>query len=387
VKVSSRDILDILRRYELAGDENVPRNIETIKIMHPEPTNTFASFRFNKIKFCVLFDESVDDDADVVFEQLKICEPNLSGVLLKNPSDSLKTYAMPFKGKQCYLYEVHSVKKRLDSELALRYPETSRNTWQKYIKLGYISVNGKVVDSPKHEITESDSLEINVPAKTDYSQQELPIIYIDDNVIVVNKPAGVLSHSKGALNDEFTVADFFKRFSTYNAETNRPGIVHRLDRDTSGVMIGARNAESALILQKQFSDRKTKKTYVAILDGIPKLDKANIDLPIDRNPSSPSTFRVDSKGRQALTSYEVIAKSDNKALVNLRPMTGRTHQLRVHMKYLGAPIHGDRVYGKPAERLYLHALSLEITIPISNRKTFTAPLPKEFLQEFPEVKI
>ena len=210
------------------------------------------------------------------------------------------------------------------------------------------------------------------------------IIYLDDNVVVVNKPVGVLTHSKGALNDEFTVADFFRRYTTVGLDTNRPGIVHRLDRDTSGVIIGARNPEAAHLLQKQFADRKTKKTYIAVIDGHLKEQAAKIDLPIGRNPSAPSTFRVDARGKQATTEYKVLAANDTNSLVELKPATGRTHQLRVHMAYLNTPITGDRVYGKEADRLYLHALRLEITIPTSDRRVFEAPLPAEFTSKFDE---
>lgn len=387
MKVSSRDVLDILRRFELAGDENVPRQIESIKISHPKPINTLTSFVFLKHKFFALFDETADDDVEYINEQIFAGKSKLAGELLKNPRDNDTTYAMPFKGKSCYLFEVISEKKRLDSELARRYPETSRSTWQKYIKAGHICVNGNTITSPKHEITDTDKISINTPEAVDYSNDKLPIIYIDDNVIVVNKPIGVLTHSKGALNDEFTVAEFFRRYTTYNIETNRPGIVHRLDRDTSGVIIGARNRETAELLQKQFADRKTKKTYYAILEGIPKHLKANIDLPINRNPSAPSTFRVDGNGKMAITKYEIISANGTKSLVKLQPQTGRTHQLRVHMKYLNTPILGDKVYGKPDKRMYLHAADLEVTIPNGERRVFSAPTPEDFAEQFSGVKI
>jgi len=284
VKVSSRDALDVLRRFELAGGDNVPRHIENIKMTHPSVSNTLVAFKFNRQQFYILFDENGDDDVDYVVSQVKLAKNTITGELIENPKDEDLTYALPFKGKECYLFVVISDKKRLDTELAERYPDTSRSTWQKYIKAGYISLNGKVIDSPKQEVTENDAIAINIPVATDYSKDELPIVYIDDNVIVINKPIGVLSHSKGAMNDEFTVAEFFKRYCEYNSGTNRPGIVHRLDRDTSGIMIGARNSETATLLQKQFADRKTKKTYLAIVCGIPKLNKALIDLPINRNP-------------------------------------------------------------------------------------------------------
>lgn len=387
VKVASRDILDVLRRYEQAGDDNVPRNIENIKIFHPNPINTLVSFHYLKKQLYILFDDTAEDNFDYIMSQISIIQGGIKGDLLINPRDSIKTYAIPFRGKDCYLFKVNSDKRRLDSELALRYPENSRSTWQKYIKSGYISVNNNVVKSPKHDVIDVDNISINIPEMPDFSRTKLPIIYIDDNVLVINKPIGVLSHSKGVLNDEFTVAEFFRQYTSYNIETNRPGIVHRLDRDTSGVIIGARNEETALSLQKQFANRKTKKTYFAILDGVPKIFKANIDLPINRNPSTPSTFRVDINGKSAETKYELLASNDKYSLVKLQPTTGRTHQLRVHMKYINTPILGDKVYGKPADRLYLHAYSLEITIPGGERKTFIAPLPTEILNYFPEVKI
>ena len=384
VKVSSSDIIAILRRFELADDDNVPRHVEMVKFSHPSETNTLVSFRYKKHFFYILFDDTAEDDTQFVLQQIVTDKQDVMGRVLENPNDHITTYALPFKGKECYLFEVQSDKKRLDVELAERYPETSRSTWQKHIKAGHVSVNGEVVSSPKHDITAADTIAIDIPDASDFAEHELPIIYIDDNVIVINKPIGVLSHAKGALNDEFTVGEFFRRYSDYNLDSNRPGIIHRLDRDTSGVMIGARNAEAASLLQKQFSDRRAKKTYVAIVDGLPKVGHAKLDLPIGRNPSAPSTFRVDAKGKTAQTVYETIAENETTALVKLKPYTGRTHQLRVHMQHINTPILGDRVYGKEADRLYLHAASLEITIPGGERKIFHAPVPQVFVEHFSE---
>lgn len=267
---------------------------------------------------------------------------------------------------------------RLDQHMAQQQPEYSRSVWKKYIKLGYVTVDGTVQLDPNYTVAEGSQTAASIPDKADYSAETLPVIYEDDNVVVINKPVGVLSHSKGAINEEFTVADFFRTKSTYNLDSDRPGIIHRLDRDTSGVMIGAKNPETAKMLTKQFQDRRAKKTYTAVLDGLPKEPVANIDLPIGRNPKAPSTFRVDAGGKSAQTHYEVIDSSDKLSLVRLKPTTGRTHQLRVHMAYLGTPIHGDVIYGKKADRLYLHAEQLEITIPEGQRITFTVPVPGEF---------
>lgn len=387
MKVSSRDCLDVLRRFKVASDDNVPRDIENIKLTHPIPTNTLASFKFDRRKYYLLFDDTANDDVNYVILQIRTVKSDVSGEFLLNHYEDKTNYSMPFKGKDCYLFVVSSGRKRLDSYLAEIYSDNSRSTWQKYIKLGYVTVNNKVIESAKYEIGEHDKIKTDIPKAENHNDKELPIIYLDDNVIVVNKPVGILTHSKGVTNDEFTVADFFKRFTTYNLNTNRPGIVHRLDRGTSGVIIGARNDETAKLLQKQFSDRKTKKTYYAIVSGKPKLAQANIDLPINRNPSKPSTFRVDPNGRDAFTEYQVVDQNDKYSLLRLQPKTGRTHQLRVHLQYIGTPILGDNLYGKTSNRLYLHAYSLEITIPKGDRRVFSIALPDEFLKYFPKVNL
>jgi 23S rRNA pseudouridine1911/1915/1917 synthase len=387
VKVSSSDILAILRRFELANEDNVPRHIEHVKFSNPHEKNTLVSFRFNKRQFYVLFDDTAEDDEEYILEQIRTDKQDVIGDILENPIDPTKTYGLPFKGKDIYLFAVTSDKKRLDNILSSLYPDISRSTWQKRIKAGHVSVNGEVQTSPKFAATDADAIAVHTPDEADYSEHELPIVYIDENVIVINKPVGILTHSKGAMNEEFSVADFFRRYSTYNTDTNRPGIVHRLDRDTSGIMIGARNPETATMLQKQFADRKTKKTYLAVVEGMLKQDTAKIELPIGRNPSAPSTFRVDAKGKVATTNYTVLDASDAESLVELRPVTGRTHQLRVHMSYIGNPIVGDRVYGKPADRLYLHAYKLEVTIPSGDRRVFSAPIPAEFKTKFPNVSL
>jgi 23S rRNA pseudouridine1911/1915/1917 synthase len=387
IKVSVSDIITVLRLFNYGDADTTQRQIDQIKRTMPDEQSTLVNFRFNKKRFYILLDHRADDDADYILNAIHTDLSEAKGELVENPKENIKTYGMPFKGKEVYLFEVDALQKRLDHELAFRFPETSRSTWQKYIKQGYVSVNGAVRDSPKFDVNVNDSISVTIPDATDFSASELPILYIDDNVIVVNKPAGVLTHSKGALNDEFTVADFFARYSTYHLDSGRAGIVHRLDRDTSGVIIGARNEETAVMLQKQFADRKVKKTYVAIVQGVPKNEQALIDLPIGRNPSAPSTFRVDSKGKAATTAYEVIEANDKTSLVVLSPRTGRTHQLRVHMAYVNTPIVGDRVYGKEGERLFLHAYKLEITIPISDRREFVAPVPSTFTNQFPNAKL
>ena len=273
---------------------------------------------------------------------------------------------------------------RLDAYMAQYWPEYSRSVWQKYILAGYVKVNGQTETSTKRSLGEDDEVTYEIPAAPDHSAQTLPVIFQDDNVVVLDKPAGILTHSKGALNDEFTVAEFLRPLTTYHAHTNRPGIIHRLDRDTSGVIMGARNDDTASMLQRQFSERKVKKTYYAVVVGTPKQYEAFIDLPIGRNPKEPSTFRVDPAGKSAQTAYKVLASGNGKSLVELKPTTGRTHQLRVHMAHIGTPIYGDRVYGKVADRLYLHAATLEITIPKGDRRVFESPVPAVFEEQVKE---
>ncbi len=382
-KTINAELLAILRKYEIAGELTKRKEITNIKTFSERQLSRLIQFSFNRQTYFVLYDSSAGDDTQVVLDHVKNDIPDFTGKLVRNPLEgSMKAYGMPHLGKDVYLLEKIVHKTRLDQELVRRYSEYTRSTIQKYIKAGYITVNGQPASSAKQDVTENDDIALTIPEKQDTSDLELPILYIDDNVIVVNKPVGVLTHSKGAMNDEFTVADFFRRYTTNALDTNRPGIVHRLDRDTSGVIIGARNDEAATLLKKQFADRVAKKHYSAVVDGAPKLDKAVIDLPIGRNPSAPSTFRVDAKGKPAITTYEVLASNGDKSLIELKPKTGRTHQLRVHMQYVNTPISGDRIYGnvKSAPRLCLHAHSLEITIPGSLRKTFIAPVPKEFAQ-------
>lgn len=268
---------------------------------------------------------------------------------------------------------------RADKYVARELPEHSRAFWQKQFDLGYVQNNGKTIGDKT--AVAAGSVTITMPERI-ITTLDLPIMYEDDDVIVINKPAGVLTHAKGTAVEEATVADFVRPKSTDAPEGNRPGIVHRLDRDTSGVMIAAKNPEAKVWLQKQFSDRKVKKTYIALTEGILEPKEAILKLPIERNPKSPQTFRVGAGGKYAETAYEVIEYLPKYTLVELRPYTGRTHQLRVHMTYLGHPIVGDRFYGaKPAERLFLHAASLELTLPNKKRETFRAPLPPDLTQE------
>lgn len=262
---------------------------------------------------------------------------------------------------------------RLDHLLVEQNKDYNRSTLQTFIKSGFVEVDGKIIKKPNTKVEKTAKIVLNAP-KTIKNLPELSTIFEDKNVLVVDKPAGLLSMAKGEYCPEPTLEDYGL-------------LVHRLDRDTSGVVILAKNEETRKMLRKQFQDRKTHKTYYAIVEGRPKLDEAMIDLPIARNLKHPTTFQVDPKGKEAKTYYRVLKTNENFSLIELKPESGRTHQLRVHLKYIGTPIFGDPVYGsgKKAPRLFLHAKQLEITIPGSpenQRKIFESNLPKEFNNVF-----
>jgi 23S rRNA pseudouridine1911/1915/1917 synthase len=269
---------------------------------------------------------------------------------------------------------------RLDQYVVRQHPDMSRSFAVRLIEEGDVQVNGEPQLKAGYKIRESDRIAIKRdPTKAmEFPYIELPVLYEDKDCVVINKPVGLLTHSKGAFNPEATVSTWLRSRMT-GPKGERAGIVHRLDRATSGVMICARTPEALVWLQKQFSQRKVKKTYVAVVSGQLTQAHAIIDMPIERNPRKPQTFRVGSNGKPAVTEYQVIKTTGEHSLLELRPTTGRTHQLRVHLEHLHHPIIGDTLYGgRPAERLFLHAKELEITLPNRQRKTFEVPVPPEF---------
>ena len=379
MKILPRTVLKIARLYKLADDNTPVKALRRLEIQTDE-SHVFAEFILNKQHFALLYGSIVDEES---IDDLWMEKPD-NAEILPNPLDP-EFIETPFQGKYVIMFKISPTKVRLDIYLSTKFDTTiSRSLWQKYIKAGYVSVNNKAVTTPKFEVDETDEIALNLPEK-EQADVDLPILYEDDDVIVVNKPSGLLTHAKGGLSDEPTVAEIIRPKTSFATDTDRPGIVHRLDRDTSGLLIIAKNPESAAHLQRQFAERTAKKTYIAITDGKPKLNAAKIDLPIGRNPSAPSTFRIDPNGKPAQTTYHVLAENDAQSLVELKPTTGRTHQLRVHLAHLNAPILGDLVYGKSSDcRMMLHAQKLEITLPSGERRTFEAAVPDEFKRFFPE---
>lgn len=279
-----------------------------------------------------------------------------------------------------YIISDASAGQRLDIFIANNWPDLGRSFIRKLCDDNKIIVNASPVKAGyKLKLEDSVELDNDKFLHPQITKIKLKILYEDSDCLVIYKPVGLLTHSKGEFNPEPTVATFIKQYLNETDNSPRAGIVHRLDRATSGVIICAKNLNALAWLQKQFSTRKVKKTYIAIVEGQLRNDEAIIDMPIARSMQAPTTFKVDTLGKSAQTHYRVLKSSKHYSMLQLQPTTGRTHQIRVHLKYLGHPIVGDLFYnGAPADRLFLHALKLELTLPNRNYHSFQAILPQEF---------
>jgi 23S rRNA pseudouridine1911/1915/1917 synthase len=234
---------------------------------------------------------------------------------------------------------------------------------------------------------------------------EPEIIYEDEDILAINKPAGMIVHGiVGRRSPDPTLADILvARYpelrNVGDEPTLRPGIVHRLDRDTSGVMLVARNQPSFEYLKSLFQGRDITKTYVAVVSGVPSPDRGIIDRPIGIvNGTTKRSVRSEKMAKPAVTEYEVMRTVESVdgfgrpypfSIVRVRPRTGRTHQIRVHLASIGNPVVGDPIYGQKrrppwAERLMLHAASIEFSDRTGRRLRFAADLPKEFTDLFPD---
>jgi len=207
---------------------------------------------------------------------------------------------------------------------------------------------------------------------------DLPIIYQDDDIVVINKPAGLTVHPASTHSEEETVVDFARRYTT-DDDPDRPGIVHRLDRDTSGLLILARTAAAKAALQDEFRHHRVIKTYQALVVGRLRPDAAVIRLPLARSTNDPLKRVPAPGGKEAETTYRVVEEFDGFSLIEAKPKTGRTHQIRAHLAAVGHPIAGDYRYGAMAvpdglKRQFLHAASLELKLPSGETKRFEAPL-------------
>lgn len=209
---------------------------------------------------------------------------------------------------------------------------------------------------------------------------DLPVLYEDDALLAVDKPPGIATHGAPGDARPSVVWWFVQRYprlaETFDAD--RPGIVHRLDKGTSGVLLLAKTPAAQLFLNRAFEQRRVEKEYLALCEGVPPYERALVDAPIGRHPGDRSRMAVTLRGREARTEYVVLGSAGGKALLLVRPLTGRTHQIRVHLAAIGAPVAHDKVYGRGGEgRPLLHAYRLVAPHPFGGAVHVAAPLPDD----------
>ena len=279
---------------------------------------------------------------------------------------------------------------RIDRYLAKQKPELSRSMIQKLIEDQAILVNQKPVRT-SYQIRKQDQITIQIPEvkESNMKAQDIPIdiIYEDQDILVVNKPKGMVVHPANGNPDGTLVNAIMAKckdgLSGIGGEL-RPGIVHRLDKDTSGLLIVAKNDQAHIKMSEQIKNREVKKIYIALVKGIVKENEATIQMPIGRSQQDRKKMAVRKDGKEAVTHFKVLKRYLHNTLLELKIDTGRTHQIRVHMAQIGHPVVGDMVYSKGknefgVEGQMLHAKSLEFMHPITGKKLILeAPLPKYF---------
>jgi 23S rRNA pseudouridine1911/1915/1917 synthase len=283
---------------------------------------------------------------------------------------------------------------RLDVFLTAKLGHFTRSQWK--IRVTGVMVNGSPARMSRiMRVGDSISLTYADPPPLDLLAEDIPlsVIFENDEVIVIDKAQGMVVHPGSGNHTGTLVNAILFRYAGlsagFGAENPRPGIVHRLDKETSGIMIVAKNGGAHEELATQFRDRTVRKRYVALVAGVPPAPEGSIDMRLVRDPRNRQRFTcTPAGGRSALTRYKVqrtySAQGRRYAVVLLAPRTGRTHQLRVHLRHIGTPIVGDPLYGKkddinPAATLMLHARSLTIRLPgETEARTFSAPLPQRF---------
>jgi len=277
---------------------------------------------------------------------------------------------------------------RLDKAIAAALPELSRTQVQRLIKGAYVTVRGAVARA-SYRLEPGDRVVVRIPPPepSQIGPEAIPldIIYEDADVLVINKPAGMVvhpSHGHAAGTLVNAILAHCPELEGVGGE-QRPGIVHRLDKDTSGLIVVAKNDRAQRDLQRQFKARLVSKRYLALVEGRLVPSQGLIEAPIGRDPAHRQRMAVVRGGRDAITRYQVVETFADYTLVEAEPVTGRTHQVRLHLAFLGHPVVGDRVYGRRKQRLeigrqFLHASRLTLTLPgTGERATFTAPLPPE----------
>lgn len=283
---------------------------------------------------------------------------------------------------------------RLDLFLASREPAYSRSYWQKLCRQGYVFLDGSKQLKPGTSIKEGQKIEVFIPPPEEVVAQpeEIPldIVYEDEDLLVVNKPKGMVVHPAAGHRGGTLVNALLAHCKDLLAigDKLRPGIVHRLDKDTSGLLVVAKNEPAFRHLVLQLKERKMKREYLALVHGSPPREKGTIDAPIGRDPLERKKFtvRLDESGRRAVTHYRILKKLGRFSLLSLQLETGRTHQIRVHLAYLSCPVVGDPVYGpkrSPFKNMgqLLHAKTLGFLHPRRGEyMEFTVEPGKDFLE-------
>lgn len=283
---------------------------------------------------------------------------------------------------------------RLDRFLADQYPDYSRMFFKRLIESGAVSVDGRTSTAKRVlKLGQHVAVRWPEPKKTgrpDKTAGDLPfpVLYEDEDLFCINKPAGLLVHPTSRWNREKTLVDYIEpKLSSFDwPESVRPGLVHRLDRDTSGLLILAKTPSVHANLSRQFAARTVKKSYATLVHGVPDRIEGAIEGRLSRDPRHRKKFRISGEGRMAVTKFRVEEKFAQAAsLLTVFPRTGRTHQIRVHLSAIGHPIIGDTVYG-PLQKKYdfvrrqlLHAWTLDFIHPRAKKTVrLTAPWPEDF---------
>ena len=282
--------------------------------------------------------------------------------------------------------------KRLDQVLHERLPEFSRSRIQEWIRTGLVRVNGSGRRA-SYLVRRDDSIEVQpadpAPLRAEPEDIPLRVLYEDHDLVAIDKPAGMVVHAGAGVHSGTVVNALLHRFGTLSSSGGplRPGIVHRLDRFTSGVLLAAKSDFAHQALAAQFAGRQIEKVYIALVHGKLKPESGRINQPIARDPirRTRMTARL-SQGREARTEYRVLRRFAKFTLLEVRIGTGRTHQIRVHLSSLGHPVAGDTVYGAPAKvddqpplgRYFLHAHRIRFRLPSTGQEiAIESPLPYE----------
>lgn len=277
---------------------------------------------------------------------------------------------------------------RVDAYLAL-VTELSRSHLQKLIDGGNVTVNGECCKC-KRSLRTGDVICVDFPDPEEVSlePENIPIdvVYQDEDIAVINKQQGLTVHAGNGVKSGTLVNALLYHLDSLSGINGviRPGIVHRIDKDTSGLLVVAKNDKAHLSLSSQIAEKSCGRTYVALLNGVMSKDEGHVETYIERSPRDRTMMAVSDKGRLAVTDYTVLERLNGYTLCEFRLHTGRTHQIRVHSRHLGHSVVGDKTYGPKTckfnlEGQLLHAYKLELTHPTTGKRmTFTAPLPEYF---------